>query len=116
MSELVESLPTSDTARLTSKTLVLMFVVFVFWLIAIGVNLIYQLAKGYYQFELPLYFVDVFLFKAPYYLWFAVIAIGANVILRQRYVAMCIVLLIFASEIMLDAIGFYHPFITWFCS
>ena len=109
VSELVESLPTSDTARLTSKTLVLMFVVFVFWLIAIGVNLIYQLAKGYYQFELPLYFVDVFLFKAPYYLWFAVIAIGANVILRQRYVAMCIVLLIFASEIMLDAIGFYHP-------
>ncbi|MEM9657107.1 MAG: hypothetical protein AAF961_01990, partial [Planctomycetota bacterium] len=83
--------------------------VLVFWAVSIAVNVTYQAAHGYTDFEFDLHLVDSFVFKAPYYLFFAVLALTMQIIVRQRYVAMGLVLLVYLSETLMDALGWYHP-------
>ena len=109
VSELMDAQPTADTARFASKTLSLLLVVIVFWSVSIIAGLIYQLAAGYFHFEIGLYLTDSFVFKAPYYLWLAILAIAMQAIVRRRYVAIGVVLLVYVSEFLLDALGWYHP-------
>ncbi|MFI4860949.1 MAG: hypothetical protein ACIAXF_09745 [Phycisphaerales bacterium JB063] len=108
-SELVDAQPTGETTRFAAKTLALGAIVLAFWTLSIFVNILYQAAHGYYTFELGLYLTDSFIFKAPYYLWLAVLAIAAQSVLRQRYVAMGLVLLVYLSDTVLDALDLYHP-------
>ncbi|MEM9185906.1 MAG: hypothetical protein AAGB00_05350 [Planctomycetota bacterium] len=107
--ELIDALPTSDTARYLAKTLTLYAVVAAFWGVSIAVGLLYQFASGYYDFELGLFLTDSFVFKAPYYFWLATLAIAAQAILRRRYIAIGCVLMVYASGTLLDACGWRHP-------
>ncbi|MCP4194752.1 MAG: hypothetical protein GY768_29460 [Planctomycetaceae bacterium] len=109
VSELLDVQPSSDFYRYLSKTIVLMLVVIAFWLIAIGVNLTYQFTHDYFDFEIGLYLIDSFLFKAPYYFWLCALSIAAQSVIRRRYVAVGVVLLICVSEPLLDALRWYHP-------
>ncbi|MEN1680574.1 MAG: hypothetical protein AAGJ46_13375 [Planctomycetota bacterium] len=107
--EVFDSLPTSDLANYLSKTLTLFAVVTAFWLVSIAVGLLYQLTHGYYDFEFDLFLTDSFIFKAPFYFFLAALAIATQAILRNRYVAIGCVLLVYASETLLDACGLWHP-------
>lgn len=107
--ELIDVLPTRDVDRYVGKLIALVAVVLVFWSVSIGVNVAYQIAHGYYRFELGLHLVDTFVFKAPYYVFLAVLALTTQVLVRQRFVAMGVVLLVYLSEVLLDALGWYHP-------
>ncbi len=109
VSELFDVQPTSDGARFLSKTIALVAIVLAFWLVSIGVGLLYQAVHGYYHFELGLYFTDSFIFKAPYYLWLAVLALAMQAVIGRRYIAIGVVLLIYVSETLLDALGWHHP-------
>lgn len=107
--ELMDVTPGSDLSRLAAKTLALLLIVLLFWAISIAVGVIYQLAQGFHDFEWWLYFTDTFLFKAPYYLWLAVLAVAMQVVVRQRYIAMALVFVIYLSGPMFDAMHLYHP-------
>lgn len=107
--ELLDVLPTRDTYRLLAKTLTLLAVVLLFWLLSILVNIVYQATHGFFDFELGLYLVDSFVFKAPHYLWMAVLALSLQVLIRRRFVAIGVYLLIYVSPVMLDAFGLFHP-------
>lgn len=107
--EMVDALPGSTFDRLMSKTLALLVMVLGLWVVAIGVNVAYQVSQGFYDFEWGLYLTDTFVFKAPYYLWMAVLAVAMQAILRNRYLAMIAVLMVYLSRPLLDALGFYHP-------
>jgi len=106
---LIDAQPTLDKHRYLAKLLALIVVVLVFWAVSIVVNVAYQASHGYTDFEFSLHFTDTFVFKAPYYVFLAVLALTAQVIVRQRYVAMGIVLLVYLSETLMDAMGWYHP-------
>ncbi|MEM1107841.1 MAG: hypothetical protein AAGH99_04040 [Planctomycetota bacterium] len=106
---LIDAQPTRETHRYLAKLLALVIVVLVFWAVSIAVNVTYQAAHGYTDFEFDLHLVDSFVFKAPYYLFFAVLALTMQIIVRQRYVAMGLVLLVYLSETLMDALGWYHP-------
>lgn len=106
---LTDTAPDSDLWRLVAKTTALVLIALCFWALSVAVNLTYQLAQGFTDFDLWLHLTDTFLFKAPYYIWLALIAIAAQVILRQRYIAMAAVLLIYLSESLFDAFGLTHP-------
>ncbi|MEM7542435.1 MAG: hypothetical protein AAF384_12760 [Pseudomonadota bacterium] len=107
--EMTDVLPTRDSSRFLAKTIVLLAVVAAFWLLSIAVNLTYQAAHGFYRFELGLHLIDSFVFKAPFYLWMAVLAISLQVLVRQRFIAMGLFLLIYAVPVLLDALGLFHP-------
>lgn len=107
--EIIDATPGSDAARLLAKTFALMVVVLVFWSLSISVNLAYQIAQGFHDFQFGLYLADTFLIKAPYYLFMAVLAIAAQIIIRQRYIAMVLVLFIYLSGPLFDALKLYHP-------
>lgn len=107
--EVIDTMPTNDGWRFLSKTFALLIIVIVFWLLSIVVNIAYQLANEFHDLEIGLYLKDTFLFKAPYYLWMAVLAMAMQVIIRKRFIAIGLVLFIYLSGTFLDAMGFYHP-------
>ncbi|MEM8843879.1 MAG: hypothetical protein AAGB35_02445 [Pseudomonadota bacterium] len=107
--EIIDALPTEDTRRLLAKTVALITVVLLFWSLSILINIAYQISKGFYDLELWLYFTDVFIFKAPYYIWMSILALACQIIIRQRYIAIGVVLLVYISSTLLDALGLYHP-------
>ncbi|MEM7084379.1 MAG: hypothetical protein AAF465_16760 [Pseudomonadota bacterium] len=107
--ELIDTLPTRDTIRLLSKTLALFIIILAFWLLSIVVNIAYQAASGFHHYELWLHFTDSFLYKAPYYIWMAVLALTLQVVIRRRFVAIGVFLLVYVSPVMLDALGLRHP-------
>ena len=107
--ETIDAMPTSDTNKLLASTIAIIVIVLGFWLLAIGVNVLYQILQGFHNIELGLHFVDSFLFKAPPYIWMSILAIALQIVVRQRYVAMGIFLLIYFSSVLLDALGLYHP-------
>ncbi|MEM9660946.1 MAG: hypothetical protein AAF937_01405 [Planctomycetota bacterium] len=107
--QLLDSLPSRDWHRFLSKLAALICVVAVFWLVSIVVGVLYQAATGYFDFELDLYIIDSFVIKAPYYAFFAVLALTTQVLIGRRYIAMGVVMLVYFSEVMLDALGLHHP-------
>ncbi|QDU61960.1 ABC-2 family transporter protein [Planctomycetes bacterium Pan216] len=113
VNELIDVQPSRDSVRFLSKTLTLVVVVVVFWMLAILVNISYQLAHGYVRLELGLYLTDSFIFKVPYYLFLAVLALSIQAIVRHRYIAIGIVLLVYVSETFLDALHWYHPLVRY---
>lgn len=107
--QLMDTLPDADHWRFLAKTAALILIVLLFWTISIVVGALYQVAHGFFDFEWDLYVLDTFVFKAPYYVWLAVLAIAAQVLLRQRYVAMALVLLVHLTPSLFDALGLFHP-------
>lgn len=107
--EIIDVTPASDLWRLAAKTLALLLIVQLFWVISIAVSVVYQIAHGFYDFDWWLYLTDTFLFKAPYYNWLAMLAISMQVVVRQRYVAMALVFIVYLSGPMFDALRLYHP-------
>ncbi|MEM9056023.1 MAG: hypothetical protein AAGD86_01025, partial [Pseudomonadota bacterium] len=105
----VDALPTRDSMRFAARTLALFVIVLGFWLLAVVVNVLYQLLSGVPRLELWLHFTDSFAFKAPRYLWMAVLALVLQVLVRRRYLAMAVFLVIYVSPVLLDALGLYHP-------
>lgn len=106
---MLDSLPTRDWQRYISKLAALIGVVIVFWLVSIGVGVLYQAVNGYFDFELDLYLVDSFVVKAPYYVFLSVLALTTQVLISRRYIAMGVVMLVYLSEVVLDALGLHHP-------
>lgn len=102
--EMMDVLPVGDTPRLLAKTLMLLAVVIAFWVLAIAMDIGYQLAHGFTRIEPALYLIDAFGYKAPYHLWLAI-----QIVVRNRYVAIGIFLLVYVSGVMLDALKLYHP-------
>ncbi|MBK1854098.1 hypothetical protein JO972_03970 [Verrucomicrobiaceae bacterium 5K15] len=107
--EIINTQPTHSFTSYHSKTVTLLLVVIFFWCVSIGVNILYQLSHGYHRLELGLYFIDSFIFKAPYYLWFGLLAIALQVVIRSRYLALAAVFSIALSSVLLDAMGIRHP-------
>ena len=107
--EIIDVLPTSDTKRLLAKTIAISGIVLGFWLLSIGINILYQALNGFHHIELGLHFIDSFLFKAPPYLWMSILALVLQVIVRQRFIAIGLFILVYFSSVLLDSLGLYHP-------
>src|SRR5690606_4439202 len=85
--EITGSQPTGNLTVYLADTAALLLVVAAFWLLSIGVSVFYQLAHGYHRLELGLHFKDSFVYKAPYFLWYAALAVAVQSLVRGRYIA-----------------------------
>lgn len=106
---MIDVLPTPDRAVYLGKLLALLTLVIAVWGVSIVVNVVYQALHGYYDFELWLHLTDSYAFKAPYYLFLGVLSLTVQILVRKRFVAMGLVLAVYLAEVLLDAVGVYHP-------
>ncbi|MEL6929957.1 MAG: peptidase [Cyanobacteria bacterium J06600_6] len=108
LQDVIDATPVSNGVLIFSKLTALFVVITINLLLAMAVMVAYQAAKGYYDFEFPLYFKMLFVEHAPYFYFTAVLAIFTQVITRQKYAGMAVAIAISLSKIPLDALGWYH--------
>lgn len=108
LQEVIDATPVSNGVLMLSKLTALFVMITINLLLAMAVMVAYQAAKGYYDFEFPLYFKMLFVEHAPYFYLTAVLALFAQVITRQKYAGMGLAIAISLSKIPLDALRWYH--------
>ncbi|MEM8953557.1 MAG: hypothetical protein AAGD22_05340 [Verrucomicrobiota bacterium] len=113
VSEITDTLPTSDLTRYSAKTAALLLTILAFWLLAIAVNVIYQAANGFFHFQITLHLFDSLIVKAPFYLFMGIMALSLQALIRHRYIAIGAFLLIYVLPVLLDGIGIYHPLLRF---
>ena len=108
VSEIVDSMPFPNWVVIGAKLAGLMLVIGAMLLVAILTAIIVQILKGYFDFNISHYFFGLFLFF-QFPIWFTcVLAVFAQVLTGNRYIGMFIVVLYFASSIILPQLGFDH--------
>ncbi|MEM8718503.1 MAG: peptidase [Cyanobacteria bacterium P01_G01_bin.39] len=108
LQDVIDATPVANGVLVFSKLTALFVVITINLLLAMGVMVAYQAAKGYYDFEFPLYFKMLFVEHAPYFYFTAVLAIFTQVITRQKYAGMGLAIALSLAKIPLDALGWYH--------
>ncbi|MEO0704187.1 MAG: peptidase [Cyanobacteria bacterium J06649_5] len=109
----IDATPISNAVLLLSKLLALFAIITFNLLLAMGVLIIYQLLSGYTNFDFPLYFQMLFGEHGPYFYLTAILALFTQVITRNKYAGMGLVVLLSLSHIPLDALGLYHNLYRW---
>jgi len=113
LQSVIDATPVSNAVLLFSKLLALFAIITFNLLLAIAVFTLYQFLNGYTQFDFPLYFQMLFGEHGPYFYLTAILALFSQVITRQKYAGMGLVVLLTLSHIPLDALGLYHNLYRW---
>ena len=108
LQEVIDATPVSNGVLIFAKLTALFVVITINLLLAMAIMVAYQAAKGYYDFEFPLYFKMLFIEHAPYFYLTAVLAIFTQVITGRKYAGMGLAIALSLSKIPLDALGWYH--------
>lgn len=104
----IDAMPIGNGLLVGGKLLALFAVITLNLLLCMLVLLLYQVAHGYYQFELGLSALMLFGVNGPYFYFVAVLAFFFQALTRHKYGGMLLTLLVSLSPIPLDAFGLYH--------
>jgi ABC-2 type transport system permease protein len=113
LQSVIDATPVSSAVLLLSKLTALFAIITFNLLLAMAVLVSYQIFSGYTDFDFPLYFKMLFGEHGPYFYLTAILALFTQVITRQKYAGMALVILITLSRIPLDALGLYHNLYRW---
>ncbi|MEM6452934.1 MAG: peptidase [Cyanobacteria bacterium P01_D01_bin.105] len=113
LQSVIDATPLSNAILLFSKLLALFAIITFNLLLAIVVFTLYQTLNGYTQFDFPLYFQMLFGEHGPYFYLTATLALFTQVITRQKYAGMGLVVLLSLSYIPLDSLDLYHNLYRW---
>lgn len=109
----IDATPISNAVLLLSKLFALFAIITFNLLLAMAVFVAYQIISGYTHFDFPLYFQMLFVEHGPYFYLTATLALFTQVLTRNKYAGMGLVVLITLSHIPLDALGLYHNLYRW---
>lgn len=98
----------SDTIALTSKFIALIVIYIVLMLSLIATGILFQVANGYYQFELDVYFFGFFVEILPFLILYTFVAFFFQAISNNKFVGIFLVLLFFIANIASEHVGFQH--------
>ncbi|XRE44762.1 putative membrane protein [Tenacibaculum discolor] len=98
----------SDTIALTSKFIALIAIYIVLMLSLIATGILFQVANGYYQFELDVYFFGFFVEILPFLILYTFVAFFFQAISNNKFVGIFLVLLFFIANIASEYLGFQH--------
>lgn len=103
-----DATPISDLVNISGKFLGFqgVFIVLMCTLMLSGV--LFQLANGYYQFELGVYFSGFFLEVFPFIMLYTFVAFFLQVVVNQKFVAIILVLVFFILNVVSEFFGFEH--------
>ena len=97
-----------NITTLSSKfiALVLIYIVLMFTLIITGVG--FQISKGYYEFQISVYFFGFFIEILPFLILYTVVAFFFQVLSKNKFIGIFLTLIFFIVNICTEFLGFNH--------
>jgi ABC-2 type transport system permease protein len=108
LSEIVDALPMQRWVLFTSKLAALMLIQVLLVLVIWAAGLIVQITHGYHQFELGVYFKELFGIRLVRFWILCAFALLVQTIVNHKYLGHFVVVLYFVSTIALPALGLQH--------
>ncbi|MEP1032004.1 M1 family aminopeptidase [Ekhidna sp.] len=103
-----DALPMPDFISLLSKFFGLQLVFVVLNLILIGSGVLIQALKGYYKFDLPVYFYTLFTETLSFVILFSLLAFFVQVLVNNKFLGHAVVIVFFIATGILDLLGLEH--------
>lgn len=103
-----DALPMPDFISLVSKFIGLILVFVILNLILIGSGVLIQAAKGYYKFDLPVYFYTLFTETFSFVILFSLLAFFVQVMVNNKFLGHAVVIVFFIATGVLDLLGLEH--------
>ena len=103
-----DALPMPDFISLLSKFLGLQLVFIILNLILIASGVIIQAFKGYYKFDLPVYFYTMFTETLSFVILFSLLAFFVQVMVNNKFLGHAVVIVFFIATGILDLLGLEH--------
>lgn len=114
MQPIYDALPISDTLNITSKFVGLMLILTTLIVAMIIAGLLFQTSKGYYNYELDVYFTGFFIEIAPFLFLLALVSFFFQVVLNHKFISHIVtVIFVFAATIPLKIKGIDHGLYTF---
>ncbi len=103
-----DATPISNMIRIAGKFCALIGIYIVLMLSLIATGILFQIASGYYQFELSVYFFGFFVEILPFLVLYTFIAFFFQVVSNHKFVGILLVLVFFIVNIGSEFFGFQH--------
>lgn len=103
-----DALPMPDIVSLLSKFLGLMLVFIVMILFLIGCGVVIQTFKGYYNYDLSVYFSTMFSETFSILVLFSLLAFFIQVMVNNKFLGHSLMIIFFISMEVLDSLGLEH--------
>ena len=107
--EIIDAVPTPNWVFAVSKLLALAFVLFSILLLGVAMSIMVQLANGYDAFEISLYLHRGLFHALIPPVIIAVLACFVQVLSKNRFIGMMIMVVYLITTIILNQFGFEHP-------
>ncbi|MTI31906.1 ABC transporter permease/M1 family aminopeptidase [Xanthovirga aplysinae] len=109
-----DALPVSGFISLAGKFIGLIFIEVVLILSLILAGVFFQTSRGYYQYELGVYFIGFFVEVFPFLFLLTIICFFIQTLVNHKFIGhMVVVILVFASTILLKVLGVDHGLYTF---
>jgi len=108
LNQIVDALPMQRWVLFASKLAALMLIQVLLVMVIWAAGLIVQITHGYHQFELGVYFKELFGIRLIRFWILCAFALLVQTIVNHKYLGHFVVVLYFVSTIALPALGFQH--------
>ena len=103
-----DTTPIPNLVVLTSKFMALNGIYVVLMLALIGAGVLFQVASGFYEFELGVYCSGFFLEILPFLTLYTCIAFFLQVVSKNKFIGIFLTLIFFIVNVGTEALGFNH--------
>jgi ABC-type transport system involved in multi-copper enzyme maturation permease subunit len=108
MHELFDGLPVPNWVPLTAKLTALGVICVMALAVAMLATMVFQIARGYFNFELGLYLKSLFVISLAEWLQLCVLTLFVQVLVNQKYLGYLVMVLYFVAMEALPVMGFGH--------
>lgn len=104
--QMVDATPTKNWVFLSSKFVAIIFMLFTLFLIVIGSGMIIQTYNGFFEFELPLYFFDLYVINIWDFLPWIFMSLFIHTLIKNKWLGLMVLLILaIGVPILMSAIG-----------
>jgi len=109
MQSIYDALPISDSIHIVSKLFGLLLTIATLFLVMIIAGVLFQTSKGYYTYELEVYFTGFFLGIFPYIVLVTIVCFFFQILINHKFIAhLATIIFIFGITIPLQLKGVNH--------
>jgi hypothetical protein len=113
MAQMLDALPIPSWLPLLSKLIALIGLQALLLLVVMLCGMSIQIFKGYFLLEPALYLRQLFLMQLPMWALSAVLAIAAQVLINQKYLAYFAMIIYYVCTLTFSALGLEHPLLLY---
>ncbi len=113
VAQMIDAMPLPSWVPLLSKLLALIGVQALVLFVGMICGMLIQLFHGYFSLEPGLYLQTLFLIRLPQFAIVAVLAIAAQVLINNRYLAYFAMIVYYVATLMFSQMGLDHPMLLF---